>query len=143
MIQPFHSEAFDIVSWYRPPSDLSEGFTHLETVLSYIDSNSKEIILLGDANCNFMNNETVTSHSHAQALENIYQQLGFSQIIREAARVTLSTSTFIDHIAVSNKLNILRSGVIKTAFSDQYLIYCNRKFRRAFSKEHKCIISRK
>ena len=63
-----------------------------------------------------MNNETVTSHNYVQALENIYEQFGFSQIIREATRVTLTTSTLIDHIAVSNKLNILNSGVIKTTF---------------------------
>ena len=78
-----------------------------------------------------MNNETVTSHSQVQALENICQQFGFSQIIREATRVTLTTSTLIDHIAVSNKLN-LECGVIKTTFSDHYLIYCNRKFQGAF-----------
>ena len=143
MIQPFHSEPFNIISWYRPPNDLIEGFRHLERVLSYVDSKSKEIILIGDTNCNLMNNETVTSHSHVQALENIYQQFGFSQIIREAMRVTLTTSTLIDHIAVSNKYNILESGVIKTTFSDHYLIYCKRKFRGAFIKEHKFIISRK
>ena len=142
-IQPFHSEPFDIISWYRPPNDLIEGFRHLERVLSFVDSKSKEIILLGDTNCNLMNIETVISHSHVQALENIYQQFGFSQIIREATRVTLTTSTLIDHIAASNKLNILESGVIKTTFSDHYLIYCTRKFRGAFIKEHKFIISRK
>ena len=76
-----------------------------------------------------MNNETVTSQSHVQALENIYQQFDFSQIIREAMRVTLTASTLIDYISVSNKLNILESGVVKTTFSDHYLIYCNRKFR--------------
>ena len=134
---------FDIISWYRPPNDLIEGFRHLETVLSYIDSKRKEIIIPGDTNYNLMNNETVTSHSHLQALENIYQQFGFSQIIREATRVTLTTSIFIDHIAVSNKLIILKSGVIKTTFSDHYLIYYNRKFRGAFIKEHKLIINRK
>ena len=90
-----------------------------------------------------MNNEAVTSLSHVQALKNIYQQFCFSQIIREATGVTLTTSTLIDHIAVSNKLNILNSGVIKTTFNDHYLIYRNRKFREAFNKEHKFIISRK
>ena len=31
-IQPFHSEPFDIISWYRPPNDLIEGFRHLESI---------------------------------------------------------------------------------------------------------------
>ena len=143
MIHPFHSEPFYTISWYRPPNDLIEGFRHLETVLSYIDSKSKEIMLLSDTNFNLMNDKTVTPHSHVQALENIYQQFGFSQILREATRVTLTTSTFIDHIAVSNKLEILKSGVIKTTFSDHYLIYCNRKSRGTFTKERKFIVSRK
>ena len=107
MIQPFHSDPFDIVSWSRPQNDLIEGFRHLERVLSYVDSKSMETILLGDTSCNFMNNETISSHSHVQALKNIYQQFDFSQIIREATILKLTASTLIDHIAVSNKLNIL------------------------------------
>ena len=141
MNTPYYS--LYIVSWYRRPNAIIEFFRHLERIISSVDSKCKEIILLSDTNCNFVNNETATSHSHVQALEKIYQQFGFSQITREATRVTLTTSTLIDHIALSNKLNILKSGVIKTTFSDHYLIYCNRKFRGVINKEGKFIISRK
>ena len=49
-------------------------------------------------------------------------------------RVTLSTSTLIDHIATNNNSNISRSGVLKTTFSDHYMVFCVRKFRGAFKK---------
>ena len=46
-------------------------------------------------------------------------------------------------LALRNKHNILKSGVIKIAFSDHYVVYCSRKFRGAFSKDHKLILCRK
>ena len=41
MIQPFHSELFDILSWYRQRNDHIEGFRYLEAVSSSIDSKSR------------------------------------------------------------------------------------------------------
>ena len=68
--------------------------------------------VLDDTNCNVIGNETIASSSHVQALEDTSQQFGFSQIIREATRVPQSTSTLVDHIAVSNKLVWLKLSLV-------------------------------
>ena len=78
-----------------------------------------------------------------QRKRGVYKLFGFTQIISDATRVTLSTSTLIDHIATNNNSSISRSGVLKTTFSDHYMVFCARKFRGAFKKEHKYIVCRK
>ena len=42
-----------VIKWYRPPSDPIISFDLLEKVLSSLDSEEKEIILIGDTNCDF------------------------------------------------------------------------------------------
>ena len=101
--------------------------------MAYIDREGKETILLGDTNCDFI--ERPAPSSHVKYLKNLYHLFGYSQVIKEAIRVTPTIATLIDHIAVTNKHNILKSGVIKATFSDHYDVYCSRKFRGAFTKE--------
>ena len=140
-VQPLRSEPFNIVSWYRPPNAPIDSFLQLERVLAYIDREGKETILLGDTNCDFI--ERPDPPSYVKNLKNLYQLYGYSQIIEEATRVTPTTSTLINHVAVTNKHNIIKSGVITTAFSDHHVVYCSRKFRGAFTKDHKLILCRK
>ena len=52
-IQPPESKSYIVIAWYRPPSDPVDSFNKLETILSYLDQEGKEIILLGDTNCDF------------------------------------------------------------------------------------------
>ena len=103
---------------------------------------------MGDTNCNFLSNQGQTENlsypnNTVKQLDSIYKLFVFTQIINDATRVTLSTSTLIDHIATNNNSNISRSEVLKTTFSDHYMAYCARKLRGAFKKEHKYIMSRK
>ena len=52
------------------------------------------------------------------------------------------TSTFLDHVAVSNAINIVESGVYRVALSDHYFVYALRKFRGMLNKQHKVIKTR-
>ena len=147
-IRPSHSEPFNIVAWYRPPSDPIDTLNQLENILGFLDKEGKDTILLGDTNCNFLSNQGQTENlsypnNTVKQLDSIYKLFVFTQIINDATRVTLSTSTLIDHIATNNNSNISRSEVLKTTFSDHYMAYCARKLRGAFKKEHKYIMSRK
>ena len=63
-------------------------------------------------------------------------------MIEEPTRITLHSSSLIDHISTSEYANILESGVIKTSLSDHFLIYCIRKFRGGVKRQHKYIASR-
>ena len=50
-VEPPNSRSFLVLAWYRPPSDPVVSFDKLEKVLSFLDKEGKEIILLGDTNC--------------------------------------------------------------------------------------------
>ena len=50
-IQPPMSKPYFVISWYRPPGDNVKTFDKFEKVLSYLDEEGKETILLGDSNC--------------------------------------------------------------------------------------------
>ena len=55
---------------------------------------------------------------------------------------TLTSNTLIDHIATTNKSNIVTFGVHETSISDHYMVYCVRKFRGASRRQHKNISTR-
>ena len=50
-VEPPNSRSFLVLAWYRPPSDPVVSLDKLEKVLSFLDKEGKEIILLGDTNC--------------------------------------------------------------------------------------------
>ena len=64
-------------------------------------------------------------------------------MIEEPTRVTVNTSTIIDHIATTCPRNIVHSGVYEVSLSDHYMVYCIRKFNGAVEKGHKLIKTRK
>ncbi len=111
-IEPPKSKPFLVLSWYRPPSETIDSFNKLERVLSCLDKESKEIILLGDTNCDLSEKSTDSSISSAgQHITNLYELFSFKELIEEPTRVTVNTSTIIDHIATTCPRNILHSGV--------------------------------
>ena len=124
-ITPPKAKPFVVILWYRPPSNPIDDFDKLEQVLQFFESEGKEIILLGDTNCDLLHRDTACNldhviPNHVKRIVNIYDSYGLKQLITEPTRETIHTSTLIDHIAVSNTNNIVESGVMKTAMSDHY-----------------------
>ena len=140
-IEPPNASPFIIVAWYRPPSVPISCFESLEENLRFLDRENKEIIILGDTNCDF-SLPTPSNANHSSHLREIYDLFGFRQLIEEPTRITLHSSSLIDHIATSEYRNISESGVIKTSLSDHFLIYCIRKFREGVKRQNKYITSR-
>ena len=60
-IKPVNASPFIIIAWYRPPSDPISTFDKLEKVLQYLENDNKEIILIGDTNCNLLHQEDLQS----------------------------------------------------------------------------------
>ena len=54
-ISTLKSQPFLVAAWYRPPSDSVDFFNKLGKALAFLDKESKEIILLGDTNCDLVN----------------------------------------------------------------------------------------
>ena len=137
-IQPPRSKPYLVVSWYRPPSDPVGSFSKMEKVLSYLDKEGKEIILLGDTNCDL----TITApdqpaENNSKHICSLYELFSLNQLIEEPTRVTLTSSSIIDHIATTSARNIIESGVHKVSMSDHYMVFCVRKFEGALKKDHK------
>ena len=143
-VQPPKNKPFLVIVWYKPPSSPVCSFNRLEHVLSYLDQEGKEIILVGDTNCDLTKTKADQPMvNDAKHLCNLYELFSLKQLIEEPTRVTLNTSTIIDHIATTCVRNIVDSGVLEVSLSDHYLVYCIRKFNGAVEKGHKMIKTRK
>ena len=95
----------------------------MEGKLEYSDRENKEMIIMGDTNCDFSSkvaDEYCSSLNYTVHLAEIYDLLGLTQIIREPTRVTLNSSTLIDHIATNKPENVVASGVFSITLSNHY-----------------------
>ena len=117
---------FLITTWYRPPSDTINILYKFENCLKLIDNEDKESIILGDINCDLLDNNPTSLISELKFITNLYQ---YEQLIKEPTRITKDTSTLIDHFYTTNSNLITSSGVTAMTISDHYLIYGIRKFK--------------
>ena len=137
-VQPYKGKPFLLSTLYRPPKDPVTTFLRVEVVLSYLDSESKEMILMGDTNCDLSKDSIenpITSYS--RRIRRLYEMFSLQQIIKEPTRVTLTTSTFIDHIVTYYIGSILEARVHKITLSGHYLIFCVIKLYAFNSGGHK------
>ena len=63
--------------------------------------------------------------------------------MRESTRVTINSSSIIDHIATSCASNIMKSGVHKISSSDHFIVYCICKQNGVIEKGRKMIKTHK
>ena len=130
------------MTWYRPPSASIDSFKQLERVNSFFDQGGHETILAGDTNYYFsfkhqMVDWNYNIPNHVELLVRNYEHHGYTQVVKEATKVTISTSFIIYHIATTNTNNIYQSGVIKRCISDHYIVFCIRKIQGTLKKQHK------
>ena len=134
-INPSKSKSFLILAWYRPPSGPVSSFHKLEKVLLHLDREGKEIILLGDTNCDLSIKQAEQSiDNQTRHLTCLYELFSLKQLVEEPSRVSISTSSIIDHIATNCTKNVLKSGVHKVTMSDHFMVYYVRKFNGAVKK---------
>ena len=87
-----NSYPFIISSKYRLPSATVDIFTKIESLLSNVDNEDKEIYLLGDLNCNLLDTTNFAAKKLASIME-IYQ---LTQVIDKPARITESSASLLD-----------------------------------------------
>ena len=91
--------------------------------MRFLEFEGKEIILLGDTNCDLSVNPNSTDSSaltfsgNARHIKDMYESFGLTQLISEPTRETEHTSTLTDHIAVSNVRNISKPGGLLLAIT--------------------------
>ena len=130
IMKPF-SHPFIVATVYRPPCATSEFFDYLEHLLKAIDNENKEMYLLGDLNCDLLKS---ISDSSTKKLKSLYELYQLSQVIDQATRVTINTSSLIDHLVTNTPEKISASGVVPTGISDHSLVFAVRKIHRLSKK---------
>ena len=134
------SSPFIVLAWYRPPNYDKLRLIELEQILQILDSDNKEIILLGDTNCDELC--TDTKNNITKLLESIYCNYQFKQTIKMSTRVTNKTSILMDHFATNRPSRIVKSGILITCFSDHNMVFGMRKISGNRNKAPKIIRSR-
>ena len=118
------SRPFLISVWYRPPNSEMKLFDFFEIFLSKCDAESKELIVIGDINCNMIKSPKDSSTKKLIFLSALYN---LEQLIKEPTRVTSTSSSLIDLVFTNQPNNISNSGVIDLGLSDHSLIYAVKK----------------
>ena len=98
-----------------------------------IDDENKEIYILGDLNCDMLKAE---SDSATKKIKSLYELYQLSQLIKEATRVTMTTSSLIDHIVTNTPEKISVSGGIHTGLSDHNLVFAIGKISVTKNREN-------
>ena len=113
-----------ITSVYRPPNSQMELFNEIESLFQNLDNEHKEQIIVGDFNCDLLQDNL---KNHTKRLNDIVNLFQLEQIINLPTRITDSTSSLLDIALVTNPENILQHGVLHVGISDHSLIYVCRK----------------
>ena len=134
-----HSRPFIVTTVYRPPNASSDFFDHFEQLIKQIDDEDKEMYLMGDLNCDMLKKEKLSNNMPTKKLNSVYELYQLSQLIDEATRITMTTSSLIDHITTNTPEKISHSGVIHTGISDHSLVFAIRKIRVMQRNEKNCV----
>ncbi|CAB3979113.1 RNA-directed DNA polymerase from transposon BS [Paramuricea clavata] len=120
-----YNKSLLISTWYRPPNSLMNIFDYRASFLAKCDNEDKELILIGDLNCDVSKTIPYPQTCKLQFLCSLYQ---IDQLIKESTRLTPKSATLIDLILTNRPENISRSAVIHLGISDHSLVYAVRKF---------------
>ena len=121
---------------YRPP-DQSKFLDKLSTAISRSNTfDNQEVYILGDLNINLINKQKHIPNGIKRYKE-FCSLYGLEQLISTPTRVTMNSSSILDHILTNSTDRVSQSGVIDTGLSDHQLIYCTRKITRTKFNSHK------
>ena len=131
-----NSKPFTIVTCYRPPDSDEQFFNLFESMIGKLETKNKEIIIMGDLNCNLA---APTLNHNAKLLSSICEEYQFEQMIKEHTWVTKESRTLIDVILTNNPQRTVCAGVSHIAISDHSLIYAERKIAVPTKNKHQSI----
>ena len=106
-----------ICSFYRPPNSNIQYIEHLIDVIDKIDTDTSELVILGDFNINYDITRSDTQ------IGDICHLFDMEQLIQEPTRNTITSSKIIDLVLTTNRKLHGCSGTINYNISDHYPVY--------------------
>ena len=107
---------------YRPPNNnlvnYSEWPLIMDNLLDKVNNTCNKVILLGDFNIDLL-----PTAVEKTSWINTFQSYYLNQLIDEPTRITSHSKTLLDHIYVSEDVNVSKSGLLSWAISDHNPIY--------------------
>ena len=131
---------------YKLPDQLRflETFSDSLNTLNILN---KEWHILGDLNINLCENGTLIRETNKNIVKGtnkisleakkylwFCKSFGFRQIIKSPTRVTVSTSSLLDHILTNTNEKIAQWGLINVELSDHQMIFCTKKKQKKESR---------
>ena len=108
-----------IGSFYcRSQKDVPEFLNLLSETMDGVTNENKEIILLGDLNCDFSKENPATSH-----MSLFMNMFNLHQLVTKPTRITPNSKTLIDVIFTTNCNIYMNTDVIHHSYSDHALVY--------------------
>ncbi len=112
------SNSYLICNIYRPPNTTVEFWNRLNTTIEKAFETSNKIIIVGD-----INEDQLDLRNHH--FKDVLLLNNMSNVIIDATRVSPTSRTLIDPIAITNNIQSLHSGIFQTDsdLSDHYGTY--------------------
>ena len=117
---------------YRPPNQYNFLKNFSDKLNTIFDINYQEMYILGDINID-------KKSPLAKQYNEICCLHGLKQLINSPTRITINTSTILDHILTNSKEKVSDSGVIDVSLSDHQMIFFTRKNSKQKFYKHKNI----
>lgn len=124
---------------YRAPDESLEVFDYLDDVLRYATRNQFETIILGDLNCDCLDNTLAQS----ERLEEFLTANELEQLIKEPTRVTSNSASLLDVLITTTPTLFKSTKVLSTSFSDHQPIVGIINGSNAQSQKHRVISTRR
>ena len=109
---------------YRPPSSDSRFMVDLADTLQLIRSEQKEVVILGDLNCNMLKRDGPTKQ-----LRDIFAENQLHQLVASPTRITSRSETIIDLFVTNEPTGYAEVRCRDCSLSDHQLVYGIRKER--------------
>ena len=122
-----------LCSMYRPPSSRNDYYDMMIENIELASVSDHEIILMGDLNFDYVIDESLSSNP-IHLIESLFEM---TQLVENATRRTITTSTLIDVILTTASEKHLLTGILETTFSDHYCVYTVLDISKPTLSKHK------
>ena len=98
-IKPTCAKSSILIAWYRPPKHDISSIYKIKDICQALDVHQKEIIILGDTNCDDLPDED--KNTVIKNLRAFCHEFQMKQLIRNSTCVTNRSDTLLDHFATN------------------------------------------